>query len=971
MRMKLGLILLCGAAFCALPQAHAQQAAPRDYDLVAQDLGSAINQLAIQSGQQILVDDDLVRGRRASSLRGRYSVEEALDALLEGTGLRVVAIGATLVVQRSDPPGQDAPSDHILVTGTRIRGRGPVGSQVVTIDRKVMDQSGYATIQQIVGAIPQNFGGGPSDAAPGATLSQSASLNTSRGSSINLRGLGTGSTLVLLNGDRPALGGVTGVFADVSMIPAAAIARIEVVPDGASAIYGSDAVAGVVNIIPRLDFTGAETSFRIGTADGAFEEYGASQLLGTRWSSGHIMVAYEFLQRGRLAAADRIFGTDDLRRFGGPDRRGNYANPGTIVAGGRTYAIPAGQNGTGPTAAMLTPGTSNKGDSWLGADLLPMQRRHSVFAALRQDLLPGLSFYMHGLASIRDFDAHDRPSADGTRTVPVTNPFYVDPIGTHQPIGVQYSFVRDLGPEGTRGRVSAYGGTAGFSLDLGAWNVDAHGSWGRQYERYTTYNRVNTARLAVALADTNPATAYNLLGDGAFTNPATIDRVRGSLRSSNSGIVWSASLRANGPVLTLPAGDVAVALGGEFRKEIFRVDPTRADVSTLVPTFVPGTVLPRPRTVRAVYGELVVPLFGEANGMAGLRRLDLSAAVRTERYSDFGATTNPRLGFSWAPADALTLRGSYGRSFRAPAFNDLRQGPGARLIFPYPLPDPQSSTGTTNVLVIRGNDPNLRPERATTFTLGADIRPVTVPGLHFGATWFKVDYRDRIASPSSYLLTFLTDRATFGPIIEDNPAPARIAELYADPFFTNPFGIAASAVRALADARLQNLAVVKVSGLDFDLGYQFDLGGGRADIGANATYTFHIKQQLTATGPVTDVVDTLGNPVDLKARGHVGWSSGRWGAVLTVNYVDGYTNRLLGTPQPVSAWTTFDLQLSYSVPEGKGAFGGLRLALSATNLLDRDPPYAAYAVGTYTYGFDPENANVTGRVISLQVSKKW
>ncbi len=970
MRNKVGFALLCGVAMFASPIAMAQDAPPKDYNIASQDLGTAITQLAIASGQQIIVADELVRGKRARALRGRYSVDAALSALLSGSGLRADLIGNALVIRLSNDQDQDSPGEDILVTGTRIRGRGPVGSKVVTIDRKAIDNSGYATTQQILQAIPQNFGGGPSDASRGGTLADSAILNSGRGSSVNLRGLGPSSTLVLLNGDRPALGGQTGAFADVSMIPTSVIERIEVMPDGASAIYGSDAVAGVINIIPRLNFSGIETSFRIGTADGDFQEYSASLLLGTRWSGGRAMIAYEFNQRGALAAADRDFATEDLRAFGGPDRRGNYANPGTIVAGGRTFAIPGGQNGTGLTAAMLTAETVNKGDSWFGTDLLPQQRRHSLFASLNQEILPGLSFYAHGLGAIRSFDGRVRPSADATRTVPVTNPFYVDPIGTHQPIGVQYSFVRDLGAEGTRGRVTAYSITGGLTWDVGRWNIDAHGSWGRQYEDFTNYNRVNTARLAVTLADTNPATAYNLLGAGSFTNRATIDRVRGSYSSNTSGVVWSSSLRANGPIFTLPAGDVALAVGGEFRKEIYKVNAAVSDLSSLTPANVSGIPLPK-RNVRAAYAELVVPIFGTANAMPGVRRLELSAAIRTERYSDFGTTTNPKFGFSWAPADAITFRGSYGRSFRAPGFNDLRQDPGSKLLFTYPLADPQSPTGTTNVLVIRGNDPDLRPERASTLTLGADLRPKELPGLHLGVTWFKVDYRDRIASPSSSLLTFLTDRATFAPIIESNPSPARVAALYADPFFTNFFNIPASAVGAVADARLQNLAVVKISGLDFDLGYEFDLGGGRVELGATATYTFHIKQALTATAPSTDVVGILGNPVDIRAQAHLGWTSGRWGTALTANYVDGYINKTSGTPQRVSAWTTFDFQLTYSVPERRGPLSGLRISLNATNLLDRDPPFAAYVVGPSTYAYDPENASPVGRVVSLQITKKW
>ncbi|OYW24441.1 MAG: hypothetical protein B7Z44_20480, partial [Caulobacter sp. 12-67-6] len=337
---------------------------------------------------------------------------------------------------------------------------------------------------------------------------------------------------------------------------ASIIERVEIVPDGSSAIYGSDAVAGVVNVITRRDFRGAETSFRIGTADGASQEYQFSQLFGTRWSTGNLLIAYEFYKRDRLAAADRDFVTEDLRAFGGPDRRGSYGNPGTIFSGGQSFAVPAGQNGIGLTASQLTPGTVNLSDRWLGVDILPEQRRHSVFAAFGQDLTETIRFYGTGLATWRNFDQAQQTSADVRRTVPVTNPFYVDPIGTSQPIGVNYSFVRDLGPERLRGHVRAYGASAGVEARFAGWTVDARGTWGRQDEGYEYLNLVNSARLALALADTNPATAYNLLGDGVWTDRATIESIRGYSKRDYGGSSWSATLRADGPLFQLPAGSV-------------------------------------------------------------------------------------------------------------------------------------------------------------------------------------------------------------------------------------------------------------------------------------------------------------------------------------------------------------------------------------------------------------------------------
>ena len=959
----------------ASPMAEGQTADTRDYDMPAQDLGTALRQVTALSGRPVIVATDLVADLQAPALKGRFSSDEAVDQLLRGTGLHAVPVGETLVVRRvSDGGSADASgASDILVTGTRIRGKAPVGSPLVVIDRKAIEQSGFATTQQIAQSIPQNFGGGLNEAtAAGGTVGQNTGNNGTRGSSINLRGLGPTSTLVLLNGERPPLGGFAGAFADISMIPASAIERIEIVPDGASAIYGSDAVAGVVNIVPRLDFTGIEASGRIGTADGDSQEYQASLLIGTRWSNGHAMIAYEYYDRDRLRAADRPFATDDLRPFGGLDHRVAYANPGTIDAGGTSFAIPAGQDGIGLTAAKLTPGTVNLADSWTGADILPQQRRHSLFAAISQDLGDSLRFYANGLMTIRTFDEADRPNTNARRTVPVTNAFYVDPIGTHQPVGVQYGFQRDLGNESRRGIASAYGGTAGLEAKLAAWSVNAAATYGRDYERYTGYNLVNTARLTLALADSNPATAYNLFGDGPSTNPATIAGIRGWYDSTYVNSVWSATLRADGPLFALPAGDVRLAVGGEYREERYVDEGGTNYTSTLTPQFRVPIALSAPRHVRAGYAELLVPVFGGDATAPGFHRLDLSAAVRTERYSDFGTTTNPKLGVAWEPFVGLTIRGSYGTSFRAPSFSDLRQDPANQLIFSYTIPDPQAPSGQSNVIVLRGNDPNLKPERATTWTLGADLKPGFLPGAHASLTWFNVDYRDRIASPSTQLFSFLVNRNVYAGITEANPSAARVAELYASPFFSNFLNIPMTApFAAVVDARLQNLSVVKQSGLDMDLDYGFALAGGRADIGAAGTYIFHIRQALTPTAPVSDVVGVLGNPVDFRARAHVTWARGGFDAALFANYVDGYTNKLNATPQHVDSWTTFDLTLGYRFRADRGPFKGVRVGLSATNLFDRDPPYAAYFIGTLTSGYDPENASAIGRVVSLQITKSW
>lgn len=974
---KIAALALAGTAMSvAVPAlAQAQAEAAQQFDLPSQSLGDSLRQVALQTGRPVVAPTDLVAGTVAPALKGRYLPEQVIELLLRGTGLRIVKVGEALVVQseRERSAGEAAPDrqNNIVVTGTQIRGSGPVGVPVVRMDRTDIALGGFATTQQIVQSIPQNFSGGANEGTTGL-ITAAGNGNTGRGAGVNLRGLGQMSTLILINGDRPPLGGSGGTFADISIIPASVIQRIEIVPDGSSAIYGSDAVAGVVNVVTRDNFHGAETNFRIGTADGVSQEYQFSQLVGRRWGTGHVVIAYEFYKRDRLAAADRPYATDDLRRYGGTDRRTNYASPGTIFAGGRSFAIPAGQNGVGLTAAQLSAGSINRGDSWYGVDILPEQRRHSVFAAFSQDLTSNIRLYGHGLATWRNFDQALRTATDARRTVPVSNPFYVDPIGTHQPVGVNYSFTRDLGNETHRGQARAFGATVGIETSLGEWRVDVHGNWGRQAEQYKLLNRVNVARLALALADTNPATAYNLFGDGPSTNPATIESIRGYSAGSYYGIVWSGTVRADGPLFDLPAGAVRLAVGGEYREDRYRNGPLIGYTAALTPSVTAPIPLLDLRVVKGLYGELLLPVFGKGASLPGFQRLDISAAIRTEEYNDFGRTTNPKVSFAWEPGAGLTIRGSYGTSFRAPTFTELRQDPLSMGYFAWTAADPQSPTGTSNILVIRGNDPNLRPERATTWTLGFDIKPPAEPGLRASFTWFNVNYRDRIATPAPNLSNFLINRDIYAPILTPNPTPARIAEIYASPYYIDLQGIPATATFvAEADARLQNLSVVKQSGLDIDLSYGFDMGGGRAEIGAVGTYIFHIKQALTATATPIDVVDTVGNPVDLRLRGRAIWTKGGLSAALFVNYVDGYTNRTTSVPQPVSAWTTFDLNIGFDLGERRGAFGGLRVALNASNLFDRDPPYVSYLVGTYTAGYDGENASPLGRVVALQVTKKW
>lgn len=967
--------LMGSAAVLAPAPALAREEGPREVRqlvrLPEQSLGASLRMIGTQFGRNISMSSDLVAGRSAPAIDGRYSFGGAVAQLLQGSDLVAVPAGGGLAIRRAQTTaageGDPLADDDIVVTGSRIRGAPPAGARVVTIDRDDIEQSGYATTQQIVQALPQNFGGGLNEGTIGFTIRGNSNANLGYGSSVNLRGLGATSTLTLIDGNRVALGGVSGMFVDLSLIPASAIERVEVLADGASAIYGSDAVAGVVNVRLRNDFEGAETRARFGSAKG-FDEWQFGQIVGAGWSSGHLAVGYEYYRRGNLAASDRSYVTEDLRPFGGPDYRKSFANPGTIIAAdGSVYGIPRGQDGMQLAPDQLLAGQPNLADGRANSDILPRQKRHAAFASLTQSLAPWLRFTAQGFYAARHSDVRTTPDNYGNIVVPVTNPFYVDPIGTGEPVIVNYDFTKDLGPQMRRAYVRAWSANAGFEATLGRWRAELRGSYGVQRERDRSVNIPNYYRLAEALADPDPASAYNLFGDGAVTPRATIERVRGFYESNGTSRVRSAALKVDGRLFALPGGPARLAVGGEIRSERYNANSLADDFSA-APVDGGSAGFPIARRVIAGYAELSLPFVGPAQHIPLVEALDVSLAGRVERYSDFGTTANPKIGATWKIGGGLALRGSWGKSFRAPGFADIRTGRGTAAYIPLPVPDPASPTGRTNVLALIGANPDVGPEKADTWTLGAVYAPPALPGFRLDIGYFDISYRNRIANLGTDYMSFLANRDLYQSLITDNPSSDLLALYYGDENFRNPFAIPASAIGAIVDGRTLNLSSVHMNGLDFDLGYGFTAGKTAVAAGVSGAWIFRQRQRVTPTAPSEDVVSTTGNPVDLRLRGRLTLSNGSWTVAAFVNHVGDYRNTAVIPAVPVSSWTTVDVQLGYDLDK---ILPGTRLSLSASNLFDRKPPYAENANIFSASGYDPDNASPIGRLIALQLVKTW
>ncbi|WP_082439027.1 MULTISPECIES: TonB-dependent receptor [unclassified Sphingomonas] len=988
------------AVLCVASPAQAQT---RSFDVPAQSLDRAVSALGRQADIQIVAVKKLTRGKSSRAIKGSMTAEQALAALLEGSGLTARRLRANSYTIVADPnvvgSVADAPargqvassmgedvneegnengverrssevrSETIVVTGTRVRGAAPVGSPVVTIDRTSIEKSGANSVQQLLQALPQFFGGGPGETTLGATTRNGTGTDATYGSSVNLRGLGPSSTLVLIDGNRPALGGLGGAFADVSLIPLGAIDRVEVLTDGASAIYGADAVAGVVNIRLRNRFEGAETLLRTGTANGGMGDVQIGQIIGKKWNGGHLTLAYQFSQREALAAAKRAFATEDLRPFGGPDYRSLFAVPGTITAAnGETFAIPSGQDGRDLSPDQLVAGTRNLGDRRAASDLVPRQRVHSAYAALEVDLTSSLLFRANVLAAQREYRKLALNEYLSVVSVPVTNPYYVDPIGTGQQVTVNYNFARDMGAPIDTGRVRGISSSASLEKTFGAWRLQLGGAYGRQEGRNDSLNIPNLARLAAAIGDTNPLTAFNVFGDGSANNPGTVADIRGGIRSQDTFESLSASLRVDGSIARLPGGNIRVAFGAEYRREHYQ-RYTVDDINTAIPVPSSLSVLPGPRHVRSAYAEILVPIVGRDNRVTGIDSLDISLAGRLEDYSDVGRTTNPKVGLRWETIPGIVLRGSYGTSFRAPAFDELI-GPAISSYTTLRVPDPTSPTGTANVIALFGYSAGIKPEKATGWTIGLDLAPRAIPDLKASITYFDVRYRDRISSVSEDFLRFLSRPDLFAGVVTRSPSDELLSYYFSFPTFRNPFQFAPANIDAVLDGQIRNLSAVHQTGIDFDVGYSPDFAHGKADLGISGTHIFRIDRRLTPGTPAVDVVGTFGNPTSWRLRGRAGWSDGGFAATLFANYVGSSVNEVPALAERVSSWSTFDLSISQQFGSDLGG-RGLKLGLSIINLFDRDPPYVNNRSNTSALAYDPEKANPFGRMISLQGSVSW
>jgi outer membrane receptor protein involved in Fe transport len=907
--------------------------------------------------------------------------------------------------EAAPPPTPTGNAQEIVVTGSRIKRSSAFAASapVEVIDRKQLEYSGATTLADVVQYLTVSQGAGFQGGAggPGTT-------------SINLRGLGLGATLILLNGRRlPPSGANAGInFTDISTIPLAAVDHIEILKGGASAIYGSDAVGGVVNIITRRALDGARVEldgqatqnfdYRSGTVSG---------VLGATSDRGRVMVSMQYGQNTELDANERSWTNRSTSLYlisGQPATyfKGAMQNADPACAQGPQSKLMITRDAMGaPTGSQCSFNLRNY------TFLLPRGERANAFGSAEYDLTNHLTLYSELLVSRLAGDGRGQPSflvLPPLPTVPanhVDNPFGSDVLFLGLPFGANEGPVRNRTTDDTlRGLIGVKGDfeDAGRDTIFESWEWDLHASFGQSRYYNLIYDNLrkqfqdalNSCGDPANLKDCFNPFYSSVLGTGTPNSDTVKQRIKGEFANLSSHALATYNAGMSGNLFELPGGDAGIAFGTEIRHE-WRTSETDHDANTYNYGAVIGnTDAFAARNVYSGYVELRLPFY---NG------IELQGAGRIERYTDVNQTaSSPSVGLTISPAEIggrdnapsslrrLQIRGHATSSFRAPSL--YQSFPGA-LVLAAPFTDPMQA-GVQFIGVKIPGSQTLKPEHAVAFSGGLFWQPVDEITLS-GEFWYY-DYKDRIATENAVDIVNQW-------IVRRDSRPAG-APLPTDPHIVaSPMGGLQQVITpyvnvpgSLVTNGIDFIGMINLTGATFG-GNKDDFGN--IGFGALGTYTLTydvpyggVLKDLTKDGLKCDGT-ALDSPCHVagfrnsysatippvprwKINFPVTWVySGHNVAVIT-HFVSSVLDDQFGANNAgksvvlpvVSSWTTIDAQYGYTLKDFIGK--ELTFRVGVYNLLNSAPPNAVGSALNLA-GFDPELHDPRGRMLYAKLISQF
>ena len=862
----------------------------------------------------------------------------------------------------------------IEVTGSNIpRPETESALPVQVLTRDDILHSGATTVPELLATVSANVLGFNDQRAIGNLVRPGLA-------SANLRGIGDGSTLVLLNGRRVANYAFDGGAVDLNTIPLSAVDRVEILKDGASAIYGADAIAGVINFILRKDFRGFE-----GTAYGAWTEHG-----GADASQATLTAGYGALPTDRFNAFATMSyrKSDALHAIDRPFARTGYIpSEGLLLLSGASFpanvqlhpgvlASPSYATGCAPPAAIpidiagfLSKAPFCGYDFTSTIDIVPSTERSDILARATFQLDADTQLFAEAMYAQDRFTYRDSPASifqgPGASSQPVlypaTGPYYPAAFAAANGISGDLNVrlrTEELGPQTSATDGTALRIAAGAEGVARSWRYSSAITYSenRQTDRFVSgYVSQSHFLPAFATGVINPFGPSGPEADALLASTQITDDVHHA-QASTIGI----DAKASNDFDVLPHGPLSIAVGVEWRHE--RLD------SAYSPVFTSGDVLgvggsqqsaAGIRSVGAVFVEGIVPL---------ARDVEAQIAARYDHYSDFGGTTNPKVALRWQPIRELLLRASWGTGFRAPALYDLFTPLTHGAVFGASLQDPVRCpiTGLPSdcpgqfggaFASAAGGNPNLGPEKSEQANAGIAWEPIR--GLSLTVDYWKIDERDVIGT--------LNAAVVFGNF--DRYARTNIVRGPVDPAFPALPGPIETVL-----INEQNLGDLRTSGVDVGAHWNATIPRmGTFAFAFDGSYVTRWDEQLDGihdTSTLGRKVAGIDGPVPRwKHHAALDWEHPPFGATLVDTYQSGYVDAnvdragapLSVPPRRVGDYDVWDVEARYAAPFHA------TIALGIHNLFDRAPPFSNQPF-TRQVGYDPTYADPAGRTYYVRLS---
>ena len=941
----------------ALPASATESCPAPGVDLPGGPLSRALISLGKQCKISVLIQASsaanyLLPEQTIATESGEF--EPVLRQLLRGTPFTYDRVGPGAVAvlplepeeEESDEPLSPAQTEEITVTARSSTGshlRHPQLDSYAPIDvlaQPELEITGAQTIAELLKFLP---------AVSGNSTSTSVSNGGDGTATVTLRGLPASNTLVLINGRRIVSNGFGGEAADLNSIPLSAVDRIEILKDGASAVYGSDAIAGVVNIILRRDFDGLSVNSYYGAAEEGDQETESYHITwGKTGEKGHVMLSLAHYQQDELMSRNReLSASADNRERGGTDLR-SAASPDAYIALDETEIVTNDGNGGYRTWTQ-----KDRYDYSEYTSAVVPSERNSAYLETNIDLDDSTLLFVEAMGIRTRSETTLAPTPvftrfdNGNLTIAADN--------TYNPFAQSITDVRkrvlELGPRKQKNRTDTWRFNTGLKGQWDSWQWELAAAFHYTQAEESVSNLIDPNRLSAGLQGPNECNpqndcvAVNLLGPSGSINAPQLDYIRGESVVDGSTRMASLLYVANGVLGSYSAGDILAAAGAEFRRESIDFYSNDANGQSYIGGHASGSAEGR-RIIGEAFAEISVPLLTE--------QVWLDGAVRFSDYSDFGSTANPKLALRWRPSPSILVRASYATGFKAPTLIDMNQSGYQSQEY---LFDPCTGSDASTLPGCRGQADGARIQYLTEFGGNASLQPETSDNRSVGLVWTPKNF-------SGFSATLDIFDIRQNDVIDTSPQYLINKNAYAALFTDRVLRDSRGDIVKILATRL-NIGAREVRGLDMALRYEHiseRLGQLRWSL--NASHMQRYLNQAAPGSPIEDLAGTFVDPAsggagslpELKANTGIYWHKGRWEGGYTIHFVSAleetFTLDESRVTREIDSWSSHDLQLAYAIP------AGLRFAIGIDNLLDQSPPFAATA---FNDNFDGRTYDLSGR----------